>query len=195
MSVLLLKAQMTTTKEYLINNFMAFTIVGVIIKLFFKNNITTDGSSGPASSSIWGYGLVSLAVFSVMFLSFSLASNMVNLNKDIFGFIKQLLSDSLPSMLTLLVLIWLIVLNVTYFKRINQGKISSDYNQFSKISTVFLLIQLILLFTYMKDQISLNPTVKAGSSSIFYILCAITFINCLFIGMMNIILRFFSTDG
>lgn len=186
---------MATTKEYLINNFMAFTIVGIIIKLFFKTNTTNDGSSGPASSSIWGYGLVSIAVFSIMFLSFSLASNMVNLNKDSFGFIKQLLSDSLPSILTLIVLIWLIVLNVTYFKRINQGKISNDYNQFSKISTVFLIIQLGLLFTYMREQMSSNPLNKIGSKNIFYILCAVTFINCVFLSMMNIILKFFSTDG
>ena len=186
---------MATTKEYLVNNFMAFTFVGLIIKLFFKSGTTSDGSAGPASASIWGYGLVAAAVFSLMFLSFSLASNMVNLNKDIFGFIKQLLSDSLPSMLTLIVLIWLIVLNVSYFKRINQGKISSDYNQFSTISTIFLVIQLVLLFTYMREQVSPNPANKSGSSSMFYILCGITFINCLFIGMMNIILRFFSTDG
>ena len=106
---------MTTTKEYLVNNFMAFAIVGIIIKLFFKSDITADGSGGPANSSIWGYGVVSLSVFSVMFLSFSLASRMESLNKDIFGFIKTLLFDSLPSLLTLLVLMWLIVLNVTYF--------------------------------------------------------------------------------
>ena len=70
---------MTTTKEYVINNLMAFSIVGIIIKLFFKSDTTTDGSSGPANASLWGYGVVSLSVFAVMFLSFSLASNMSNL--------------------------------------------------------------------------------------------------------------------
>jgi len=181
---------MASTKEYVINNLMAFSIVGIIIKLFFKSDITQDGSSGPAQASIWGYGVVSLSVFSVMFLSFALASNMKNLNTDIFGFIKELLSDSLPSLLTLLILVWLITLNVTYFKRINQGKISGEYNQFSQINTIFLVIQIIVLFMFLRDQMSSTPNNKMS-----YVVYAMTFINVILISMMNIILRFFSTDG
>ena len=183
---------MTTTKEYVINNLMAFSIVGIIIKLFFKSDTTTDGSSGPANASLWGYGVVSLSVFAVMFLSFSLASNMSNLNKDMFGFIKELLADSLPSLLTLLILVWLVTLNVTYFKRINQGKISSEYNQFSNLNTVFLVIQIIVLFMFLRDQTS--DTSNAGSK-MSYVVYAMTFVNVILISMMNIILRFFSTDG
>lgn len=182
----------TSTNEYLINNFMAFAIVGVIIKLFFQSNTTTDGTSGPANSSIWGYGVVALSIFSIMFLSFALASNMVNLEKNLFGFIKALFSSSFPAMITLLIIIWLIVLNVVYFKRINQGKLSNEYNQFSTISTVLLIIQLIVLFMFLKEQVSANP---AGSKTKGYVVYAITFINIIYIGMMNIILKYFSTDG
>jgi hypothetical protein len=183
---------MTTTKEYVINNLMAFSIVGIIIKLFFTSNITKDGLSGPANASLWGYGVVSLSVFAVMFLSFSLASNMNNLNKNMFGFIKELLSDSLPSLLTLFVLVWLVTLNVTYFKRINQGKVSSEYNQFSNVNTVFLVIQIIVLFMFLRNQISGNSNDMSKMSYVIYIM---TFINIILISMMNIILRFFSTDG
>lgn len=182
---------MTTTKEYVINNLMAFSIVGIIIKLFFKSDITKDGSSGPANSSLWGYGVVSLSVFAVMFLSFSLASNMSNLNKDMFGFIKELLADSLPSLLTLLVLVWLVTLNVTYFKRINQGKVSSEYNQFSNVNTIFLIIQIVVLFMFLRDQTSDS---NAGNK-MSYVVYILTFVNVILISMMNIILRFFSTDG
>ena len=182
---------MTTNKEYVINNLMAFSIVGIIIKLFFKSDITTDGTSGPANASVWGYGVVSLSVFAVMFLSFSLASNMSNLNKDMFGFIKELLSDSVPSVLTLLVLVWLVTLNVTYFKRINQGKVSSEYSQFSNVNTIFLVIQIIVLFMYLRDQMSNN----SENNKMYYVVYVLTFINVILISMMNIILRFFSTDG
>jgi hypothetical protein len=182
---------MTTTKEYIINNLMAFSIVGIIIKLFFKSDITKDGSSGPANASLWGYGVVSLSVFAVMFLSFSLASNMSNLNKDMFGFIKELLSDSLPSLLTLLVLVWLVTLNVTYFKRINQGKVSSEYNQFSNVNTIFLIIQIVVLFMFLRDQTSDSNS----GNKMSYVVYVLTFVNVILISMMNIILRFFSTDG
>jgi hypothetical protein len=181
---------MASKPEYVINNLMAFSIVGIIIKLFFKSDVTKDGSSGPANASLWGYGVVSLSVFAVMFLSFSLASNMSNLNKDLYGFIKELLTDSLPSLLTLLVLVWLVTLNVTYFKRINQGKVSSEYNQFSNVNTVFLVIQIIVLFMFLRDQISGNSNNKMS-----YVVYIMTFVNVILISMMNIILRFFSTDG
>jgi hypothetical protein len=181
-----------TTNEYLVNNFMAFAIVGIIIKLFFQSNITTDGTSGPANSSIWGYGVVSLSIFSIMFLSFALASNMANLERNLFDFIKVLFSDSLPSIVTLLIIVWLIVINVTYFKRINQGKLSDDYIQFSTITTILIIIQLIILFTFLRDQTSATPS---GSKTMAYVVYALTFINVIYIGMMNIILKFFSTDG
>jgi hypothetical protein len=183
---------MTTTKEYLVNNFMAFSIVGIIIKLFFKSDTTADGSSGPANASVWGYGVVSLSIFAVMFLSFSLASTTQNLNKDLIGFIKALMSDSLPSLLTLFVLIWLITLNVTYFKRINQGRISKEYNQFSTINSILLIVQLGVLFTFLRDQLS--PS-REKSNTLTYVIYGMTFLNVVFISMMNIILKFFSTDG
>lgn len=182
----------SANNEYLVNNFMAFAIVGIIIKLFFQSNNSPDGTSGPANASIWGYGVVSLSIFSIMFLSFALASNMANLEKSLFGFIKMLLSDSLPSMITLLVLMWLIALNVTYFKRINQGKLSDEYKQFSLITTILLVIQLIVLFMFLRDQTSANPS---GSKTMGYVVYAVTFINVIYIGMMNIILKFFTTDG
>ena len=182
----------STNNEYLVNNFMAFAIVGIIIKLFFQSNITTDGTSGPANSSIWGYGVVSLSIFSIMFLSFALASNMAPLERNLFDFIKVLFSDSLPAMITLLIIVWLITLNITYFKRINQGKLSDEYNQFSTITTFLLVIQLIVLFKFLREQTSPNPS---GSKNMAYVVYGIAFINVIYIGMMNIILKFFSTDG
>jgi len=182
----------STTNEYLVNNFMAFSIVGIIIKLFFQSNTSPDGTTGPANASIWGYSVVSLSIFSIMFLSFALASNMVNLEKNLFGFIKILFSESLPTMITLLVLAWLISLNVTYYKRINQGKLSDEYNQFSMITTILLIIQLIVLFMFLREQTSENPS---KSKTMGYVVYAITFINVIYIGMMNIILKFFTTDG
>lgn len=181
-----------TNNEYLVNNFMAFAIVGIIIKLFFQSNITEDGITGPANASIWGYGVVALSIFSIMFLSFALASNMVNLEKNLLGFVKTLFSDSLPAMITLLVIVWLITLNVTYFKRINQGKLSDEYNEFSTITTILLVIQLIVLFMFLRDQTSATPS---GSKTMGYVVYAMTFINVIYIGMMNIILKFFTTDG
>ena len=181
---------MTTKNEYVVYNLIGFSIVGIIIKLFFKNSITEDGSSGPANASIWGYGVVLLSVFAGMFISFSLASNITNLNKNFFLFLKELLLDSFPSLVTLAVLAWIVMLNVTYFKRINQGKTSNEYTQLSNISTILMIAQIIVLFLFLRDQTNANKDTKMS-----YIVYVITIVNVVILGMMNIILRFFSTDG
>jgi hypothetical protein len=184
----------SSTKKYIIDNLMAFAFVGVIIRLMFKSDITTDGSSGPANAFIWGYGVVSLSVFAAVFLSFSLASNMSALNKDIIGFIKTIFSDSSTSILTLIIFTWIIVLNVTYFRRINQGKVSPEYSTLSRTSTLFLLIQISALFYYLREQVS-NQSGQQLNSKMPMVIYITSFINALFVGIMNINLKYFSTDG
>ena len=60
--------------SYITNNLIGFSLVGVIIKLFFNSNTTADGSSGPANASIWGYGVIIGTIFTAIFLSFALLS-------------------------------------------------------------------------------------------------------------------------
>ena len=80
----------TANTLYDINNMIGFTTVGMLIKLFFGSP-TEDGSSGPASSSIWGYGVVALAILSLLVISISLASNISTIeNYNVIGFIKKL---------------------------------------------------------------------------------------------------------
>ena len=103
-----------STAQYDINNMIGFSVVGVLIKLFFGSNVTEDGSSGPANASIWGYGIISLAVLTVLFITFGLAFNDKNVDKisssiGIFSTLKKMLTKSLPSLLTLIVLLWIII--------------------------------------------------------------------------------------
>ena len=115
-----------TNTEYDIHNMIGFSTVGILIKLFFGSQ-TEDGSSGPASASIWGYGVVVLAIISILVIFISLASKITSIeNYDVFTFLKTLVKYTLPSLLTLIVLIWLITVNVIYFKRINQGRVANE---------------------------------------------------------------------
>jgi hypothetical protein len=195
--------------QYDINNMIGFTIVGILIKLFFGVQ-TEDGSSGPASAAIWGYGVVSLAILSLLVISFGLASNIVNIEKyDVFGFIKTLIKYSLPSLLTLIVLIWLITVNVIFFKRINQGKVAGQYYTFSTMTTIIVIAQVATLFKYLSDKLKdimdiikhnqLKPAstsdIEVPSNKLAYVTYFLTFLNFIFIGIMTIVLKFFSTDG
>jgi len=196
-----------TNTEYDMHNMIGFSIVGILIKLFFGSN-TQDGSSGPASASIWGYGVIVLAIISVLVIFISLASTITNIEKfNVFGFLKTLVKYTFPSLLTLIVLIWLITLNVIYFKRINQGKVADEYYTYSTITTFIVIFQIITLFKYLNDNLpSINTQISAdvasgkgsfiiANDSMAYATYFFTFLNFIFIGIMTIVLEFFSTDG
>ena len=196
-----------STAQYDINNMIGFSVVGVLIKLFFGSNVTEDGSSGPANASIWGYGIISLAVLTVLFITFGLAFNDKNVDKisssiGIFSTLKKMLTKSLPSLLTLIVLLWIIILNILYFKRINQGKVADEYYTYSSMTTVIILIQIIALFKYLKDNLAaiikndnLPTPTSVPNDRMAYATYFFSLLNFIFIGIMTIVLEFFSTDG
>jgi hypothetical protein len=186
---------------------IGFSTVGILIKLFFGSQ-TEDGSSGPASASIWGYGVVVLAIISILVIFISLASKITSIQDyDVFKFLKTLVKYTLPSLLTLIVLIWLITVNVIYFKRINQGRVANEYYSYSTITTCIVIFQIIALFKYLTDNLSTintqiskdvaseNETFIISNDKMAYVTYFLTFLNFLFIGIMTIVLEFFSTDG
>jgi hypothetical protein len=167
------------------NILMSFIIVGVLIKFFFS----MGGSSiGEATVNIWGYGIVALSLFALMFITFSLATKInEQSNGSIFHFLKIFMINSLPIISTLSIFVWLIALNSIYYTRINDKKISSEYYQYSNITLFLIIAQLSVLFMSFKPGPS---QVKMKYTTYF-----LTLLNLIFIGIMNIILKFFTTDG
>ena len=165
-------------------------LVGILIKLFISNKPTIDGINGPASSAIWGYGVVALSLLGTMFITFSLATSIYDSksnDKGLLNFIKLLVMNSLPTIATLLLITWIIGLNTSYYKKINEGKVATEYYQFSTITTILIIIQIIILFHSIFQGNTQNKMA--------YTTYGITLINMIFVGIMNIILTFFSTDG
>lgn len=201
------------TLGYDINTLTLIAFIGIVIKLFLGQGPRTDGTGGPANSAIWGYGTIAMSILGIMFVSFGLATQMTEdqekakamgrLKEDTLGFVKSLLMHSLPPLLMLIVLVWLITLNVTYFTRINEGKVASEYSSYNNLSTIMVMIQLICLYKYLvdelkvseggvKDRRALAEAMKSQLASITYLL---TLGNVMVIGIMTIILKYFSTDG
>ena len=50
-------------------NLVVLAVAGIIIKIFFEENHTKLGNSGPASTTIWGYGLTGVALFLMIFMA------------------------------------------------------------------------------------------------------------------------------
>jgi hypothetical protein len=202
---------------YVISSMLLISIVGMCIKIFFTTEPSTDGTSGPANAVIYGYGIVALAILTVMFISYGIHDQIDSIrnrsatkgNSDsltgkltnIFGFLKSFLTSSGPSILTIMVLVWIISLNITHYTRINKGMVATEYYQLSTGTTFLFVFQVICLFQYLQLYIEGEsvPSKKKDNEQtqgrIAFATYFITMINMIVVGMMTIILQFFSTDG
>ena len=89
------------------------------------------------------------------------------------------------------------LLNYFYYNKINMGAVSSDYNSYSSMSTILVLITLLVIYQYINITIFKSASSKHAErrtiiNSILYLLCTV---NVIFILIMYILLKFYSTDG
>ena len=185
-------------------NIVVLACIGIIIKLFFSENYSRLGNMGPASSTIWGYGLTTIALSIMVFMGvyssnriFQVEQKNDSINANFLGIILQ---NTLPIVLTLFVIIYTIFLNFSYFTRINTDKVTRDYHTYSFMSSFLIIVQILLISTYLFNNISnsnktpIKPEIANKielSKNITYVLCVVNFI---FILMIHISLAFFSTD-
>jgi len=182
--------------NYNIKNIIALCSVGIVVKLLFGNNYTTDGSNGPASSALWGYGLASMAIFFLMFVQTNKITN-ESRGGDIAGKMSSFfhsMQEILPTLLMFIVLSWLVILNYQFYSQINKGNVTTEYSQFSNISTIMVIFQMAILFKYIYIE---DPSKKRDPQEAKYVSASYltALLNVIFIGMMNIIIVYFSTDG
>jgi len=176
---------------------VVLAVMGIIIKLFFPEKFSRLGNTGPATSTIWGYGLTAIAISIMLFMGIYVSKNIFEKNGN---FVEMLFSNVSPIFFTLLVIMSAIFLNFRYFKRINSNRVTNEYHTYSFMSSVLTIIQIGLVTTYLFYYLS-NTDKEGGnnlnnmkielSKNAVYIL---SIINFLFLMMINISLQFFSTD-
>lgn len=192
--------------NYIINTMLLVAIVGMCIKIFFGNNTSSDGTYGRANSTIYGYGVVAFAVLTVMFVSFAIHDRIGKIEKKkgmsgIMDFIKSFFNSSAPSIITIIILGWIIALNTNYYERINMGKVATEYYQLSAGTSFLFMFQIVCLFQYLRLYIKIKTGTsddKDGAQTqnrLAFATYFISAINLIVAGMMTIILTFFSTDG
>jgi|UniRef100_A0A6C0JGW1 hypothetical protein len=185
------------------NSFAFLALAGIIFKLFIGNSVSDNGVTGPASSTIWGYGLVTISLLMVLFINVAIVSRMSTLKESNIAFIKSVFFHSMPPLLLLSILAWIITINVKHFNKINKGKVANEYNSYSTVSTLLIVIQLGVLFKYLADELmvgkeagtikgKLDGALTGRLASVMYLL---TIGNAALCGIMTIILEYFSTDG
>lgn len=190
---------------YDVNILTGIAIVGILLKVFLNQNTSQVGDVGPANSNIWGYGVVLIALFGILYVTFSLATK-DEMQGGVLQFLKAIMTSSFPVLFLMGSIIWLITMNVAYRERINKGQVSKDYYKFGYISTSLIILQILIILKFVKDKIKSNPTTTAPITTLSKVFnafatqmssmgYAVGTINYAIIGIMQIILEYFSTDG
>tara|TARA_Y100000389_G_scaffold186794_1_gene207547 strand:+ start:4948 stop:5550 length:603 start_codon:yes stop_codon:yes gene_type:complete len=186
---------LSTNRNLEITNLFGLLVGGVIVKIFFS-------SQGVASASIWGYGLSALATFLLVIISFAFKSK-INFNDKGYT-LSESINSMIPPFLLLIILIWAIMLNVSNFDAVNKSNLPKEYGQYSFISSFLIIIQIISLFIYFNNKYGLlffsqtqerrlKEKIKiVDATETIYILFLF---NAIMLGMMQIVLEFFTTDG
>ena len=162
-------------------NFMfIISFAGLLVKLIFEH-------TKPADASIWGYGISAAAILVIMVII--LANQTALASLDNFKMAFSVFSISIPSFITILLLIWLVMINTSFSGIINAGQYSAKYNFVSILETIFMILQILMIFFISKSE---SKTDISNYKTGLYIT---TVFNVVFIGIMKIILYYFTTDG
>jgi hypothetical protein len=162
--------------------FAALILVGLFIKLALSDVVlSNDGTTGPASSLIWGYSLVIFSMLGVIIVNVEPGSNEWNDIKNLPWIL----------LLTIVLLVWLIGINIQYYTQINLKTVPDEYFMWSNYSTILLLC-LIGLSIY---QYAVSATDKSAASGL-YIYSSILFLfNLLAVSIQQVVLNCFYVDG
>jgi hypothetical protein len=102
--------------------------------------------------------------------------------------------DMVPFIVIIILISLLIFYLSKYFDKISTGEVSSYYNSFSVLSTIFLATQIIILISAMFSN-SGEVTSKMLSDKTFALVSLFGVINFLIVITIGIILHFYSTQG
>ena len=122
-------------------NFMfIISFAGLLVKLIFEH-------TKPADASIWGYGISAAAILVIMVIILANQTALVSL--DNFKMAFSVFSISIPSFITILLLIWLVMINTSFSDIINAGQYSAKYNFVSILETIFMILQILMIFSFI----------------------------------------------
>ena len=175
----------------------ALACIGILIKLCFNTKTENSGQSGSASATIWGYGLSSIALICLLFINIGLTDKEQMNKKELANSILDFIKNSAPSLLLIALLIAIIILNYNFYERINRGIIPMEFTNYSFISSLLIIIQMVTFYQYvnstmLKGKLHKVSVKESVLETIMYLLSVLNFI---FIVIMYILLHFYTTDG
>ena len=175
--------------QIFINFILLATICGILFA-FFGNFIPDRIAS--MNTMLFGYLLTGFMLIFLYIISWIYVTN-VQGDKSIKSKISQIFSSTFPSILILGQVIYIVAINFIYKKRLIENRVADEYYTYSKYFSLLLLLQIALLTKFFIDRG--GPVKLDKSSSIEYVISIFGVLSFIFLGIMQVILQYFSTDG
>lgn len=132
--------------RYLRNIFFSLIYLGVIVVLFVPG------------SSYFGYTIVAAGLLMIILVFFeyiihdSVKNSSSSNYSKLFNFLYALVNDGTPVFMVFGIVIYLLAITMTYNANIVAGDVTPQYINFRNISAIFLVIEAILLNTYLGEK-------------------------------------------
>jgi hypothetical protein len=165
-------------KAFIIGSVISFTI-----SLFSQSHITAY------NSSIAGYSILILAILTILTI---LILKVLEVNNNVLNIMDILLKTG-PFLLMLSVIGLMLYLIIYYKSSIIDNHVSQNYNTFSVIVILLILLQLYIIYNSIStSEFENKGTITGTTSGLLYLIGVITLWSA---GIVYTILKYFTTDG
>jgi hypothetical protein len=179
------------TVYYLINICILLAFVGIIIKMVFTS-LSMGDDQGPAFATMVGYIFTSIALFGLLMAVVSYYFKVKNTPSC------SSLYPSFFQILALFIILFVIIRqSISFSKMINTYQVDPEYYIFSNYSGILIFFQIVLIYSYLQGNLncisSTLGTLSKPSIGTLYLSVVLFVLNILTVGIMEVILRLFST--
>ena len=179
------------TIYYLINICILLAFVGIIIKMVFTS-LSMGDDQGPAFATMVGYIFTSIALFGLLMAVVSYYFKVKNTPSC------SSLYPSFFQILALFIILFVIIRqSISFSKMINTYQVDPEYYIFSNYSGILIFFQIVLIYSYLQGNLncisSTLGTLSKPSIGTLYLSVVLFILNILTVGIMEVILRLFST--
>ena len=176
---------------YLINICSLLAFVGIIIKVVFSS-LKIGDEQGPAFATLVGYVFTTVALLGLLMGVVSYYFKVMHSPSC------NSIYPSFFQIIGLIIILFVVIRQSTVFsKMINTQQVDPEFYKFSNYSSLLIFIQLMLIFSYLQSNLGcMNSSTTAMSSpslGTLYLSISLFILNILTVGIMEVILRLFST--
>jgi hypothetical protein len=163
-------------------------IIGTILVIMGNLMLKNSNSNSAIETIVSGYVFVLIGI--IVLMPLAIYFHKINI-RSYSSFFEKFVLIPFPSIITIIVIIFIMLQTLSYKEQLLTHDIANEYYTYSSIFSLMLIAQISLLIYYSANITSSSQNI----SSYRYAIYLFGFFNLILIGMMNIVLKYFSTDG